>query len=225
MTSERVTIKGTSDGLIINIGAGSWIRLLDELKTHLNQRASFFKGGRVALQVGARHLTTSQLETIGDILTQHRMSLWAVESDSASTQSVTAELGLEVGLTPRQSVGPQTSRLPEGDSVVIQRTVRSGQVINHPGNVIIIGDVNPGGEVKAGGSIIVWGHLRGVVHAGLGDVGDKAIVCALQLSPTQLRINRYIARPPTASQVSKLVVPEMASVENGQIVAESWPNR
>ncbi len=218
---DRITIKGTSDGLIVYLGAGAWSRLMEELEAHLSQKASFFKGGRVALHVGPRRLTTPQLESVGELLIRHNVSLWAIESDSPSTQSAAAELGLEVSLSPRQVTDWTARILPQGNSLVIQRTLRSGQVINHPGHVVIIGDVNPGAEIRAGGSVVVWGRLRGMVHAGLGEEGIKAVVCALQFSPTQLRISSLIARSP-AEDDSRDNLPEMASVQNNQIVAEAW---
>ena len=83
----------------------------------------------------------------------------------------------------------------------------------------MLGDVNPGAEIVAGGDIIVWGKLRGTVHAGaMGN--DSAIVCALNLAPTQLRIAQYIARSPEGRR--RKPTPEVARVRNGQIVAESW---
>ena len=77
-------------------------------------------------------------------------------------------------------------------------------------------------EVVAGGDIVVWGRVRGVVHAeALGDEG--AIICALDLAPTQLRIASYIARSPDDKR--RKPVPEVASVHDGHIVAESWKSR
>jgi septum site-determining protein MinC len=85
--------------------------------------------------------------------------------------------------------------------------------------VALIGDVNPGGEIVAGGNIVVWGKLRGTAHAGaLGD--DTAVVCALQLAPSQIRIGSYIARPPERGSLPG--APEMASVQEGDIVVERW---
>jgi septum site-determining protein MinC len=224
MSNERVTIKGTSDGLIITIGAGAWPGLVDELDRHLNQRASFFKGGRVALRIGPRQLTRLQLESVGRVLNRHKVSLWAVESDSPGTRQAAAELGLETDLLPQQApaVLPDTPSTEE-NSIVVQRTLRSGQVIHHPGHIVVIGDVNPGAEIRAGGSVVVWGRLRGTVQAGVGDdgLGDKAVVCALQLSPTQLRIGHHLTRSP-ADETDQENVPEMASVQDGQIVAEPW---
>jgi septum site-determining protein MinC len=223
MSHERITIKGTSDGLIVTIGAGAWPGLVDELNRHLSQKASFFKGGRVALRVGPRQLTRLQLESIGRVLNRHNVSLWAVESDSPGTQQAAAQLGLETDLSPRQTPVVPVSPLPEENSIVVQRTLRSGQVIHHPGHVVVIGDVNPGAEIRAGGSVVVWGRLRGTVYAGIGDDGpdEKAVVCALQLSPTQLRIGNHIARSP-GDETDQEIMPEMASIQDGQIVAEAW---
>lgn len=223
MSNERITIKGTSDGLIVTIGAGAWPGLIDELNQQLSRRASFFKGGRVALCVGPRQLTRLQLESVGQVLNRHNVSLWAVESDSPGTRQATTELGLETSLSPRQvSVEPIVSP-PEGNSILVQRTLRSGQVIHHPGHVVVIGDVNPGAEIRAGGNVVVWGRLRGTVYAGVGDdgMGQEAVVCALQLSPILLRIGSHITRSPT-DETEEETVPEMASVQDDQIVAEPW---
>jgi septum site-determining protein MinC len=224
MSSDRLNIKGTSDGLIVTLGAGAWQGLIDELDQRLSEKASFFKGGRVGLAVGPRQLTRLQLEQIGQILNRHRVTLWAVESESPSTQEAATELGLEIGLgTPvRPAVTSTAGSAPVGGALLVQRTLRSGQVLHHPGHVVVIGDVNPGAEIRAGGSVVVWGRLRGTVHAGTGEgQGQNAVVCALQLSPTQLRIGDYISRSP-ADETGHDVVPEMASVQDGQIVAEPW---
>lgn len=224
MVSERINIKGTSDGLVVTLGAGSWPRLLDELEQRLSEKASFFKGGRVGLAVGSRQLNRSELEQVGVVLNRHNVTLWAVESEASGTQEAAAELGLEIGLgLPVRAVAAPAPGLPgQGEAILVQRTLRSGQVINHPGHVIVIGDVNPGAEIRAGGSVIVWGRLRGTVHAGLDESqGENAVVCALQLSPPQLRIGDYIARSPVDDSDHE-IVPEMASVQDGQIVAEPW---
>jgi septum site-determining protein MinC len=106
--------------------------------------------------------------------------------------------------------------LPE--AVFLQRTLRSGQSVRHPGHVVVLGDVNPGAEIVAGGHVLVWGRLRGVVHAGAA--GDaSATVAALDLAPTQLRIAGQIAVSP---QRRGAVRPEVALIRDGQLVAEPW---
>jgi septum site-determining protein MinC len=103
--------------------------------------------------------------------------------------------------------------------LLTRRTLRSGQQLRHPGSIALIGDVNPGAEIVAGGDIIVWGKLRGTVHAGaMGD--EDAQVCALDMRPTQLRIAQHIARSPEERR--RKPSPEVARVRKGQIVVESW---
>ena len=82
----------------------------------------------------------------------------------------------------------------QADTLLVQRSLRSGQSIHHTGSVVIMGDVNPGAEVIAGGNIVVMGSFRGVAHAGAqGD--ESATITAFRLRPTQLRIAGHITRP------------------------------
>lgn len=98
--------------------------------------------------------------------------------------------------------------------------LRSGRVVEGAGHVVVIGDVNPGAEIIAGGDVVVWGKLRGLVHAGA--FGDRqAVVCALEMIPTQLRIADLITVSPSDPRDME-PIPEMASIKNGRIVAESW---
>lgn len=78
---------------------------------------------------------------------------------------------------------------------VYKGTVRSGQVLEHDGDIMVIGDVNPGAELIASGDVYVMGWLRGSAHAGaLGD--EKAIVAATYFEPLQVRIAGILRRSP-----------------------------
>ncbi|WP_353928814.1 septum site-determining protein MinC [Desulfofundulus kuznetsovii] len=106
----------------------------------------------------------------------------------------------------------------DDNTILIQRTLRSGQKIHYDGNIVIIGDVNPGAEVVATGNIIVMGAVRGVVHAGAGG-NERAMVLAFRLEPTQLRIAGHITRPPD-EQSLKPEQPEVARIKNGVVTIE-----
>jgi septum site-determining protein MinC len=229
MTGEAITIKGTSDGLAITLGPGSLDMVLAELEALLSSRASFFVGGRVALRVGNRALSVEQLEGLGSLLEGHGVSLWAVDGDHPTTQLSAKELGLQTGLRrteaspdallASQATAPKDHPLEEMFGIVEKGTLRSGQTIRHAGHITLIGDVNPGAELVAGGDVVVWGKLRGTVHAGaMGD--EEAIVCALELAPNQIRIGSHIARPPERGRSPR--EPEIARVHGGQIVVERW---
>jgi septum site-determining protein MinC len=232
MSQAYVNIKGTSDGLIIRIGAGDWNTLLTMLADKMDKTPAFFRGGRVALDVGPRQLTITQMENVGELLQRFQVSLWAVLGDSAETQRLAASMGLETSLATSRTDRVPTEKAGKNglepgadeEAVLVRRILRSGQSVHHDGHVVVMGDVNPGAEIVANGDVIVWGRLRGTVHAGLQG-NDDAVVCALVLAPMLLRIGNYVARSPgreDSESYTQSVVPEMAFVHGGQIVAEPW---
>jgi len=86
----------------------------------------------------------------------------------------------------------------------------------------VLGDVNAGAEVVAEGSILVWGRVRGSVHAGAK--GDQtAAVYGLDLSAGQIRIVDDIN---IQSMTDREPQPEKISLVNGVLLAEAWqPNQ
>ncbi len=80
-------------------------------------------------------------------------------------------------------------------TLYLRKTIRSGQSISSDGNIIVIGDVNPGAEIIAKGDITVWGILGGIAHAG-SDGNNYAKIRALKLNPVQIRIGEVFARRP-----------------------------
>lgn len=126
--------------------------------------------------------------------------------------------------TPKPSVETSFPLDLEGlvdeNTILVQRTLRSGQSVYHDGNVVVLGDVNPGAEVVASGNVIVMGALRGVVHAGVKGDSD-ALVLAFRLRPTQLRIANHITRPPE-DESSDPEYPEMARIKNGVVTIETF---
>ncbi len=95
-------------------------------------------------------------------------------------------------------------------------TLRGGQVLHHTGNIVVVGDVNPGAELIASGDILVFGRLGGIAHAGAqGD--DSARIFALDLAPTQLRIATSIAAEAEPKRRSA-PLPEAAVARDGRII-------
>ena len=224
--ADPLPIKGVRDGLLITLPPGDWETLRASLLATIDGRGDFFRGARLALQVEERDLGAADLGELRDVLAGREASLYAVLSTSSLTQSAALNLGLQTDLQ-RTGVAPipeddddlgVDEELPAEAALFIDRTMRSGQVVRHSGHVMVLGDVNPGAEIVAGGNVMVWGHLRGVVHAGAGG-DERASVCALDLAPTQLRIAGRIAVSPKRRGN---VRPEMAFLRDGQLVAQPW---
>ncbi|ADU52293.1 Septum formation inhibitor MinC [Thermaerobacter marianensis DSM 12885] len=139
------------------------------------------------------------------------------------------------GEVPASGTNPPVSGSSRGTGrsrpgVVVRRTLRSGHRLVYDGDVVVLGDVNPGAEVLAAGDVVVFGRLRGTVHAGFkGDPG--AVVASLVMEPVQLRIARWIGRapdgePPAVAAGREWAAagrgPEIAFVRNGYVVIEPF---
>jgi septum site-determining protein MinC len=236
---EQVRIKGIREGLLITLGEGGYSDVLRQLTAELKQKQAFLQGSRVALAVGDRSLDRSQLAAIQEQLGHYDLALWAVLAEEESTRTAGRELGLATRLPgsatdldgntlaatesePDAAPAMRAAEQTNSGGLLLKETLRSGRSIYHEGHVVVIGDVNPGAEIIAGGDVIVWGRLRGLVHAGaLGD--ETAVICALELNPTQLRIAGQIAIPPEGRQ--RQPIPEQVAIRGGQIVAEPWQTR
>lgn len=125
--------------------------------------------------------------------------------------------------TPAPSTPTVTAEPPPSTRTeIVSHTLRAGYHREFPGSVIVLGDVNPGAEILAGGDVIVVGALRGVAHAGLGGHAD-AIVWARPIASTQIRIGDAVARAPEGSSLSNMrhregqPVAEIARLQDGVI--------
>lgn len=217
--SPAIHIKGIRDGLLVTLRGESWPELQAALIAQIESQPTFFQGGRLVLDVGEHVLKVVELSALRDLLSDHSISLWAVLSESPTTEQTAQNLGLATRISkPRPEEVRQVADVSDDTALWIRQTVRSGTRIEFPSHIVVMGDVNPGAEIIAAGSVIVWGRLRGVVHAGAG--GDRnAVVCALELSPTQLRIAGEIALSPKREAKGQ---PEIASLNDGQLLTEPW---
>lgn len=207
-----VAVKGSGDGLRIAVSQAEPEAIETSLRQQLDRRAgAFFEGAPVVLEMPAGDLDLALAARLNDVIVAAGMRLQGVTSR-------TDEPGRPH--RPEAAVAPASAVQASPDAaLIVHRTLRSGQRIVHDGPVVVIGDINPGAEILAGGSVIVWGRLRGTVEAGLAEEGD-AVVCALDLAPTQLRIGAAIARAP--EEPGRTPVPEVASEIDGRIVVDVW---
>lgn len=221
-SQSLVQIKGLRDGLLVSLGNAAWDELRAALMEQIEARQSFFQGARVAIDVGSQIFRVNELSELRDTLSERGINLWAVVSESPTTEKTAQLLGLATRISkprPQEMTRPPAEAAGgEGAAKWISRTLRSGTRIEFPGHIAILGDVNPGAEVIADGSILVWGRVRGVVHAGAnGDL--SAVVCGLDLSAGQIRIAGAATVP---SERGGEVRPEKISLKDGVLQVEPW---
>jgi septum formation inhibitor MinC len=139
----------------------------------------------------------------------------AAESAAAAAPSDAA------ALAAMPAAAAAVAALPEGDTRIVLGPVRSGVILEHHGNLVVVGDVNPGAEVRAERNIIVLGRLRGIAHAGIGRT--FGFILALKLEPQQLRIARQVARASDAD--GPVAAAEIAYVTSNKIVVERYAGK
>jgi len=232
----NIAIKGTRNGLLLTLEPETpFSELLNALSYRLSEAPGFFRGASLALDTRRRDLRTSERTQLEELLANYQMSVISLEQTLKAKQeelvSVPPDIPSDIVLMPTITAEFQSEQAPEqierldprdsDDTLFLRRTIRSGQAIQHASNIVILGDVNPGAEIIASGDVLVWGVLRGMVHAGYPN-NESAIVCSLLLTPVQLRIAHLLSRPPDGYQVQAR--PEFASIKSGQIVVEAWLN-
>lgn len=221
-TNSLIQIKGLRDGLLVSLDDAPWEEQRAALIAQVDSQLAFFQGARLALDVASQVLHVNELVELRDQLSERSISLWAVISESPTTEKTAQLLGLATRISkprPEENRRFSVENLGEETALFLSRTLRSGTRIEFSGHVVVFGDVNPGAEIIAEGNVIVWGRLRGMVHAGAKG-NRNAVICALDLSPTQLRI---------AEEVSAVLkpredpAPEIARInKDGKLQAEFW---
>ncbi|WP_442956014.1 septum site-determining protein MinC [Paenibacillus sp. MMO-177] len=176
---QHIMIKGVKEGLVFLLDDKcEFAVLLDELQYKLEKTHQQLLTGplvHVHVKLGTRQLGEDDKERIKSVIrSQGNLMVQSIESSS--------------------SVQDGTNAAPAGPHV-ITGIVRSGQTIEHDGDLLLAGDVNPGGTILCSGDIYVMGALRGVAHAGVNGRTDVIIAASL-MRPTQLRIADVISRPP-----------------------------
>jgi septum site-determining protein MinC len=221
-TPPSIQIKGLRDGLLVTLTGGVWEEQRDSLVSQIDARTSFFHGARLALDVGGLVLGVNEMVELRDLLSERSVSLWAVVSESPKTEKTAQLLGLATRISkprPEESRKFAVEDLGDETALFLNKTLRSGTRIEFAGHVVVLGDVNPGAEIIAEGNVIVWGRVRGMIHAG-SKGNRKAVICALELSATQLRIADEIS---AALQPHTNPRPETARInKDGRLQSEAW---
>lgn len=206
----RVRIRGSQEGLLLLLeGAVDFDLIEQEIKSRL-ETGAFARGSVLEL---AEHAIDERdwkrlealLKTSGVILRARR------EKEDKTPKKAPAQKSSQIQ-------APTPSPSTDVPLLVVERTVRSGQEVQTQGSVLVLGNVNPGAHIIAGGNIDIRGTCQGIVHAGA--YGDQtAFILADRLMPTQIRIAEMIAQAPDTIEAPNKA--EKAVIRDGQIVIES----
>ena len=203
---QTVTIKGTKDGLILHLDDNcSYDELKNEISFKLSESSRVQEDNKlitVSVQLGNRFLTDIQMEELKNLIMQKKNFVVDTIQSNVLTKAAFEKMKEEQEITS------------------VSKIIRSGQILQVPGDLLLIGDVNPGGTVMAGGNVFVMGVLKGIAHAGCFG-NEEAIVAASVMKPSQIRISQCINRAPDQHMDDENHEMECAYIdENNQIIID-----
>lgn len=174
---QSVTLKGTKEGFILTLAENAAFltileeldELLENLHSENKEQKEVQKAISLEVKTGNRLLTEEE---------QHQVTEKIVSKSQFQLKKISAEV-----VTVEQAMAWHKAQSLQME----MQTIRSGQVLEAEGDLLLIGKVHPGGTVRAVGSIFILGELLGVAHAGFA--GDsEAVVVADFHTDAQIRI-------------------------------------
>lgn len=185
-----VVFKGSVDGITVILDEkAAFEDVISHFKQKLNESKAFFKGSKVGIRFKGRELNQNEQDQLMDIL-RHQNIINISFVHQFENESVVYDKEMLWVKQELESLNGSLTHFHYG-------IIRSGVEIDYPGNVIIFGDINPGGVIKAGGHVIVFGIIKGKIHAGLDIRFQNPFIISKGMLPIQIGIRNVIAPCPS----------------------------
>ena len=228
---NSVIIKGSKSGITVFLdNEMPFEELLENVSDKFKNASKFFNNATMAISFDGRNLSAEEEKRILNVISDvSELNIVCVLDENNDIKSVYEEAVKKAMNSFNISHQPERQKItdPKTTCMFYKGTLRSGQVFEADGSVVVLGDVNPGGKVVAKGSVIVLGSLKGNIFAGV-DGNENAFVVALEMSPMQIKIGDIIARSSDSGvnkiskgkNKSKILEPKIAYVYDQNIYIE-----
>lgn len=217
--NDCVILKGKKDRLVVQLDSNiDFSSLKDKFSEKIKEAEAFIGDTKIAIEFTNRKLTEIEENILIGVINKETNIKIAFIFSEKSTFSQ-----LPGGQLPFNHIKYLTD---EGYTKFHKGTLRSGHSLEFDGNVVVLGDVNPGAIIKSKGNVVVLGYLNGTVYAGEQD-GSEAFVGAFSLNPIQIKIGQVIAKNPSTNvldvnKVKKTLDFEVAYLKDGNIFIEKF---
>jgi septum site-determining protein MinC len=185
--ASEILLKGTGYGVRIIFPEGSSEETLLEKIRHFSSEATrLTRGMDLVLDFQGRTLSKEfLLRILSEFIWPGGFRILSWISYDADTLDLLRSSGFSTGEPAAAKTGG-AKKESGANALLLVQSLRSGQRVEHEGDVVLLGHVNEGAEICASGSIFVWGRLKGVVHAGMG--GGEHSISAGQFEAKQVRL-------------------------------------
>lgn len=217
-------LRGTLSGLSLLLDSKE---SLEAMESQLREREQVLKKAQVSLEI-EQEVPWTLIEHAQKLLSELGAEVKSIRPAmgarpvmaTTQTSSTPAPVPVAAAAIPAQPPEPILTQ----QTRILTQQLRSGMRIEHPGSLVVVGDVNPGVELIAGGDVIVTGALRGMAHAGAHG-NDASVIWARPIASPQIRIGKAVARAPEGKVMDTMrrnenFDAEMAHLEDDHIVIE-----
>lgn len=200
---NNIKISQTTDEIVLSVNMIADIEeIAEELQTKVVKLKEFYQSAKTPIRITGRLFTEGEMERLKKIINNEiEVEINFDEpSDLLGLHAIKKTFKTETDVT---------------ETKYIQYSLRSGQVEEYSGSLVIVGDVNAGAEVIAGGNIAILGALRGLAHAGAGG-NINAIIAANSIDSTQVRIANVV------KELEEKVIDKcpICKIENNEVVVK-----
>lgn len=211
---NNVVIKGNKHGIVLILDNElPFDELKQEIISKFKESADFFGNAQMALQIDGRKLLPSEEKELLDIISAYTSLSIICIVDSDNERDEKFQSSIESRL---KAISSQNGQFYKG-------TLRSGQELESPTSIVILGNVNSGAKITSTGNVIVLGALKGTVYAGITG-NQNSFVVALEMDPMQIRIGDVIARSSDTKKKNVEKEAKIAYVDNGSICIDTLNN-
>ena len=227
MNTLELQIKGIHGGVLITLPAASWFQQRDLLIGRIQTQERFFKGGRIALDVGSTDWSEEQLLKLLKDLADEGVCLWTILSSSEITRQAAEYHGFPTTLPdPSRKPGESPQQPTEEDGVesfaCMERSLAEGEHFQHSGDLLMIGDIPTDAKLEVTGSLVLWGTLHGIAVVNTSADPAKS-VRILKIEGGQLIVDGKEVEIP--AKLRKQIGLVVSQGENGFVISALKPRR
>lgn len=214
VTNDVIEFKGSKNGLIIIVKQKS---TLDEIKMSiidkLESAIGFFNGAKIS-SIESEFLSDVDIIQIKDEIIS-KFDIEFIDEDIVKSNREQIRTKYVDNLRSGENVEH------DGD-VVIMADMKSGSKVTSKSNVVVMGNIESGAKVVAYGNIVVMGYIKGFIHAGANG-NENSYVVASEFRPKNLQIAENFAEAPEEEILSngKKILSEIAFISDKMMVVES----
>ncbi|HCJ78970.1 MAG TPA: septum site-determining protein MinC [Desulfotomaculum sp.] len=213
LTKEIVSIKGTREGLVIVFDPNyEFEEIKKSLRNKMEAANNFFKGAKFTFGRAVQAISSQQRLEIENICQQYGLVPFP-KASSLAFEGKNIKLFLK---------DPVLNNGLSEQAWLVPCPLRSGQEINCPGHLVVIGDVHSGAKVAAAGNVVVMGTCAGTVCAGEKN-NYQAVIIALSIDKKSCLVIAGVNAEPGVNSNSLKKQAQIAFLEGQKIAIEPYP--